>query len=358
MTQETSPDRQRLNVLIASPLEAEHVARIRACAAGRVDVAYLPELLPPARFPADHTGPADFKRSAEDEARWRAHLAEADILWDFPGALGDGSSALSVAPKVKWIQGTSSGIGQRVEKLGLRDTDILLTTASGVHAGPLTEFVFYALIRHFKRIAHVEEEQKRHRWERFCGEELSGKTLAVVGVGGVGRRVMAIGRAFGMRVVGLTRPGSSHVAADVGADRLYARDDLHEMLAEADALVLIVPLSAETEHMIDRAAIAALKPGAVLVNIARGAVIDEDAMVDALASGHIAFAALDVFTVEPLPETSPLWDMPNVLVSPHSASTAASENGKIVDIFCHNLDCYLEGRLAEMRNIYDRSLDA
>jgi len=356
MATDTTPDRQRFNVLIASPLEAEHVAQIRAFAPDRVEVTHLPDLLPPARYRADHTGAPGFTRSAEDETRWRRHLAEADILWDFPGDLADGTPGLSVARNVKWIQATSSGIGRRVETLGLKHSDIVLTTASGVHAGPLTEFVFHALIEHGKRMAHVRAEQKRHHWARFCGEELAGKTLAVVGVGGVGRRVMAIGRAFGMRVVALTRPGSAHVAADLGADRLYPREDLHEMLAETDALVLIVPLSAETEGMIDREAIAALKPGAVLVNIARGPVVDEAAMIDALRSGHIGFAALDVFTVEPLPEASPLWDMPNVLVSPHSASTVSSENRRITEIFCHNLGCFLDGRLGDMRNVYDRSL--
>jgi phosphoglycerate dehydrogenase-like enzyme len=159
-----------------------------------------------------------------------------------------------------------------------------------------------------------------------------------------------------MRVVALARPGSKRTAVELGVDALFRSDELHRMLGEADALVLIVPHTAETEGMIDRAAIAALKPGAILVNIARGQVVDEQAMIDALRTGHIAFAALDVFAVEPLPPSSPLWDMPNVLVSPHSASTATSENGKITDIFCRNLKCFIEGRASEMTNLFDRSL--
>ncbi|WP_343712398.1 D-2-hydroxyacid dehydrogenase [Inquilinus sp.] len=346
----------RLNVLIASPLEEEHVARIRAVAPDRVDVIYEPDLLPPTRYVADHSGPAGFRRNEEQEARWRRHLAQADILWDFPPDAADGSPGLSLAPKVKWIQATSSGIGSRVARLGLKDSAIVLTTAKGVHAGPLTEFVFHSLIGHWKRQLHVQAEQKRHHWDRFCGEELAGKTLAVVGVGEVGRRVIQIGKAFDMRVVALARPGSKRIAAELGVDALFGSDDLHRMLGEADALVLIIPHTAETEGMIDRAAIAAMKPGVVLVNIARGQVIDEPAMIDALRSGHIAFAALDVFAVEPLPPSSPLWDMPNVLVSPHSASTATSENGKITEIFCRNLECFVEGRLSEMTNLFDRSL--
>jgi phosphoglycerate dehydrogenase-like enzyme len=345
----------RLNVFIASPLEEEHVARIRAVAPDRVDVTYLPDLLPPARYIADHTGPAGFRRGEEEEARWRQRLAAADILWDFPPDAADGTSGLSLSPNVKWIQATSSGIGNRVARLGLKDSKIILTTARGVHAGPLAEFVFHSLIGHWTHHLRIQEDQRRHRWERYCGEELAGKTLAIIGVGEVGRRIIQIGKAFDMRVVALARPGSRRTAADVGADAVFRSHELHKMLREADALVLIIPHTAETEGMIDRAAIAALKPGAVLVNIARGQVIDEQAMIDALRTGHIAFAALDVFAVEPLPASSPLWDMPNVQVSPHSASTATSENGKIADIFCRNLKCFVEGRISDMSNLFDRS---
>jgi phosphoglycerate dehydrogenase-like enzyme len=346
----------RLNIFIASPLEEEHVARIRAAAPDRVIVTYEPDLLPPTRYVADHNGPAGFKRTPEQEARWRQNLAKADILWDFPPDAADGTSGLSLAPKVKWIQATSSGIGSRVAKLGLKASPILISTARGVHAGPLTEFVFHALIGHWKLYPRVQADQKAHRWERYCGEELAGKTLAIVGVGEVGRRIIEIGKAFEMRVSALARPGSKRTARDLGVDVLYQNEDLHAMLREADAVVLIIPHTAETENLISRAAIAAMKPGVVLVNIARGQVIDEQAMIEALRSGHIAFAALDVFTTEPLPPSSPLWDMPNVLVSPHSASTATSENRKVTDIFCRNLKLFLEGRTSEMINMFDRSL--
>jgi phosphoglycerate dehydrogenase-like enzyme len=350
-----SADSSRLSVFIASPLEEEHVARIRTVAPDKVDVVYQPDLLPPTRYIADHAGIAGFKRSAEQEARWRRHVAEADILWDFPSDSPDGTSGLAHAPKVKWIQATSSGIGSRVAKLGLKDSKIILTTARGVHAGPLAEFAFHSMIGHWKQAARILEDQKRHQWARYCGEELAGKTLAIIGVGEVGRRIIQIAKAFDMRVVALARPGSRRTAADVGVDTLFKSDELHKMLGQADALVLIIPHTAETEGLIDRAAIAAMKPGLVLVNIARGQVIDEAAMIEALRRGHIAFAALDVFAVEPLPASSPLWDMPNVVVSPHSASTAASENGKITEIFCRNLQRFVDGRLSEMTNLFDRS---
>jgi phosphoglycerate dehydrogenase-like enzyme len=128
------------------------------------------------------------------------------------------------------------------------------------------------------------------------------------------------------------------------------------MLREADALVISVPDTPQTRKMINRETIESLKPGALLINIGRGTVIDEDDMITALRSGKINAVVLDVFQTEPLPADSPLWDMPNVLVSPHSASTVVSENGKITDIFCHNLRCYIDDRRHEMKNILNKEL--
>lgn len=344
----------KLTVFIASPLEPEHVERIQAVSPDRLHVVYEPDLLPPTRYTSDHGGEPSFQRTDEQEVRWQAHLGEADILWNFPRQNPDGSGGLAYASRVKWVQSTSSGIGQRVKTLGQVDTDLLVTTARAVHAGPLMEFVFLCLLAHVKRLGHLQQEQSAHRWERFCGEELEGKTLAIIGAGGVGRRVAAVGRCFGMKVLALARPGSTRTAEELGVDELFSHERKHEMLGQTDALVLAVPHTAETEGLIDQAALDAVKPGVVLVNIARGLVVDELGLITALRSGHVAFAGLDVFTTEPLPQDSPLWDMPNVLVSPHSASTVARENERITDIFCHNLVCYLDGRLEAMRNVLDK----
>lgn len=342
----------RLNVFIASPLEPEQVERIRAVDRERLEVVHDPDVLPPKRYEADHTGPADFRRTPEQQARWRAHLGRADILWDFPPLDPDGSGGLAYAPNVRWIQGTSSGVGRTVEALGLLDSDLLITTARGVHGGPLAEFVFLILLAHVRRFAHLADLQHRHVWERFCGEELEGRTLAIIGAGEVGSQVARVGRSFGMRVVALASPGSRRSAAELGVDALHPNHVIHEMLAETDALVLSVPHTPETDRLIDDDALRALKPGAVLVNVARGGVVDEPALLEALRDGRVALAGLDVFADEPLPPDSPFWDLPNVIVSPHSSANAASENRKITDIFRHNLRCYLDGRLGDMRNIF------
>ena len=344
-----------MTIFIASPLEPEHVDRIRSVAPDDAQVIYEPDLLPTARYNADHKGKVDFSRTREQEARWQKLLKRADVLWDFPPVAPGGKSIYDLVPNLKWVQTTSSGVGQLIRLLGVHNSDLLVTTARGVHAGPLSEFVFLALLSHMRQLPHLQAEQRRHHWERFCGDELAGKTLAIIGAGEVGRRVAAVGACFGMRVVALGRTGSDRTAEQLGVDVLFARERLHDMLAQPDALVLSVPHTTETEEMIDEAALAALKPGGVFVNIARGQVVDQTAMIEALRSGRIGFAALDVFAVEPLPADSPLWDLPNVLISPHSSSTAESENEKITDIFCHNLRCYLQGRGGDMRNILDKA---
>jgi phosphoglycerate dehydrogenase-like enzyme len=342
-----------LVVFISTPLEPEHVVRIRSVAPDRVEVIAEPDLWPPRRYVADHKGPESFVRTAEQEARWRRHLARAEVLWDFPPPAAGGGMAL--APNVKWVQTTSSGVGQMVKQLGLQDSGLLVTIAKGVHAGPLAEFVFLALLTHVKRLDYLRREQHAHRWERYCTDELAGKTLAVIGAGQVGQRIVAIGRGFGMRVVASVRNPAPGRAAAIGVDALYPPGGLHAMLADADAVVLIAPHTPETENMIDRASFAAMKDGVAFVNIGRGQTVDETALIAALRSGKVAFAALDVCAVEPLPADSPLWDMPNVLISPHSASTVGRENELLAEIFCHNLRCYLDGRHDAMRNILDKA---
>lgn len=343
---------RRGRVMITSPLEPEHVERIAAVAPDRVDLIYRPDLLPPARYVADHNGPTGWTREPSAQAEWESLLASAEVLWDF--AVTPGKTPLEASPNLKWVQTTSAGVGQYVKRLGVADTDLIVTTASGVHSGPLTEFVIAVLLYHEKRFPMLHERQATKHWERYCGGELTGKTIAIVGPGRIGREIGRIAHAFNMRVLAMPRTFDPARKAELHADEVFPPDQLEEMLGQADYVVLCTPHTPETEGMIGPRQIAAMKPGVVLVNIARGVVIDERAMIDALRSGHIGFAGLDVFETEPLPVDSPLWEMPNVLVNPHSASTAESENAKITDIFCHNLRCYVEGRYTEMTPVLDK----
>jgi len=330
-------------IFIASPLEAEHVARLSTMG---VPVFYRPQLLPPTRYQGDHTG-ASFTRGAEQEAEWRAGLAEATILWDFP-------EDMVLAPRARWVQATSTGVAATVRRLGLQTSDLLITTARGVHGGPLAEFVMLGLLAHFRGLRQLEAEQRAHSWVRYCGGEIHGKTLVLVGAGDLAQATARLAGAFGMRVEAVTRNPAKDRAGGGVFDAVHPTAELHAVLGRADAVVLTTPQTPLTEGLFGAAAFASLRPGAAFVNIARGAVVDEAALVENLRSGHVGFAALDVTTVEPLPAESRLWDMPNVLISPHSASTVAGENGRITEIFCENLEHYLAGNLRGMKNIFDK----
>jgi glyoxylate/hydroxypyruvate reductase A len=334
----------RPKVLIASYLEPELVEQIRQ-QVPQVEVINHPELLGKPRYIADHT--ALPQRTPEQETQWRALLAEADILFDFDQTHQEDLPEL--APKLKWIQATSAGIGQFVRKMGYdKRTNWIYTTASGVHARPLAEFVLMALLMFAKNYEYMAREKANHHWERYHAEELAGKTLAIVGLGKIGRETARLAKAFDMRVIGSRR---NILEPTPFVDALYGPADLDELLQQADYLILATPHTDETESLIGARELALLPAGAILINIARGAVVDEPALIAALQSGHLRGAALDVFAEEPLPSDSPLWDMPNVIICPHSASTAVTENQKIVDIFIHNLRCYLDGK--PMQNVLD-----
>jgi phosphoglycerate dehydrogenase-like enzyme len=347
-----SPTRQ--TIFITSPLEAEHAARIRETAGARAELIFDPDLFAPLRYQGDHKGRDGFTLTAEQEARRLAHLGRATILWDFPAGKPEHGGGLARAPNVRWVQTTSAGVGQLVHSLGLANSDLLVTTARGVHAEALAEFVFLAFLAHAKDLPRLQTDQRAHRWERYCCGELAGKTVLIIGAGSIGSQVGRIAAAFGMRVIAVVNQPSPARKAELSADEVVGQDRLLEMLPRADYVVMCTPHTPRTEGMISAAAIAAMKPGVVFVNIGRGQLVDEPAMIAALRSKHIAFAALDVALVEPLPADSPLWDLPNVLISPHSASTAPSENGKITEIFCRNLACYLDGRVGEMINVLDK----
>lgn len=346
-------DARRVPVLITAPLGDELVGRVAAAYPGQVEVLYRPDLMPVARYSGDYHGDRAWKQTPEQEAAWREVLARAEVLLDFDDLTGD--HPLTLSPNLRWVQTTSAGVGQQVVRLGMQDSDVMVTTASGLHAGPLAEFVFAALLYHGKRLPLLLSEQRAHHWERFSGRELRGQTIAIVGLGRIGREVARLARAFGMTVWAMGRESRPDRATTDGVDRIFAREELPEMLAAADCVVLCVPHTPETDRMIGAAELAALKPGVVLVNIARGVVIDEAALIAALESGRIGLAALDVFTVEPLPADSPLWDMPNVLINPHSASTVDDEPEKITARLIENLGYYLAGEHDRMGPVLDKA---
>jgi glyoxylate/hydroxypyruvate reductase len=336
-----------VSVLIATPLEPEHAARIEATDP-RVRLLYEPDLLPAARYPADHTGvPRTLSAAGLD--RWSALRAQADVSYDF-----DWQAPADMArncPRLRWVQGTSAGIGGFLERTGLAGTSLVFTTAAGVHAIPLAEFALFGLLYFAKGMPVLGRWQREHHWERHAGRQVAGSRALLIGLGGVGRGVAGLLSAAGVEVIGAGRRAGGR---DVpGVSTCVPVGQIGEVLPEVDALVLACPLTEQTRGLIGARELALMRPGAVLVNVSRGAVVEEDALISALTRRHLGGACLDVFAAEPLPAASPLWDLDNVIVSPHSASTVAAENALLTDLFTDNLRRWLAGR--PLRNVYDRA---
>jgi phosphoglycerate dehydrogenase-like enzyme len=343
-----------MTVAIAIPLQAELVEPIRA-ADPRVEVVYAPELLPAVRYPNDHRGVDDFRRAPEDERRFWEMIAAAEVLYGIPGDSPEGlARAVRRGERLRWVQATSAGAGEQVSEAGLSREElerVIVTSAAGVHAGPLAEFALLGLLAFTKDLPRLQADQRAHRWGHYPVAELSGRTLLIVGLGQIGEEVARLATAFGMRVIGINRSG---VADSPHVDEVHRAATLNDYLPEADAIVISAPLTEETRGLIDAAAIDRCKPGAVLVNVGRGGVVDEPALIEALRSGPLAGAALEVFAAEPLPADSPLWDLPNVLVSPHTAGLSMREDERIVSLFVENLGRYLRGE--PLRNRVDPEL--
>ena len=341
-------DHDAVHVLIASPLEPEFAARI-AAVDPRITVLYEPGLLPVPRYPADHSGtPRDL--SAADLRRWSDVRRQADISFDFDWQ--DPAGMARNCPRLRWVQGTSAGIGGLLQRTGLDETDLQFTTAAGVHGQPLAEFVLLGLLYFAKDVPRLTQWKAERHWQRYASGQLAGSRALLVGLGGIGRQVAPLLAAAGVQVTGAGRPGHRYDVAGV-TSYVTETSEFDEALAGTDALILACPLTEQTKGMIGAPQLALLRRGAVVVNVSRGAVIDEEALVAALASGHLGGACLDVFAAEPLPASSPLWDRPNVMISPHSASTAAGENALITELFCDNVRRFLDG--GPLRNVFDRA---
>lgn len=324
----------QVNVLVASYLTPDEVERIRASVPPGIRIVYEPELLPVPQYTSDHYG-VQRSLTQQQMAQWRSLLEAAEVLFDFDWWRP--SELRANAPRLRWVQATSSGIGQVLIDTGLDKTDITFTTAAGVHAIPLAEHVVLGLLWLAKDVPELLKRQREHYWQRFTTNLLHGRRILLVGLGSVGRQIATVCEGLGVEVWACRRTAGGDVA---GVSRIVAVDDIHRVLPEVDALVLACPHTTETEGLIGQRELAAMKPGAGIVNVARGPVIDEVAMVRALRSGALGGAVLDVFAIEPLPADSPLWEFENVLISPHSASTVAEENDRIVDIFIENLRRY------------------
>ena len=275
---------------------------------------------------------------------------------------------LSRAPKLKWVQLHAAGV-DRLLDYPVMKSDILLTTASGIHATTIAEYVFASILAFNRRVPQMLYYQGRRewpqgRWHLFARPELRDSTLGIVGYGSIGREVGRIARCFGMRVVATKRSVSQmrdvgYVAQDTGdkegtlLDEVFPPERLSEMLSLCDYVVIAVPLTLETRKLIGKAELRAMKPSAYLVNISRGGTVDEVALLRALQEGWIAGAGLDVFEEEPLSSDSPLYELENIILSPHVAGFTLRYDERASDLFAENLRRYLAGE--RLLNLVDKA---
>ncbi len=276
-------------------------------------------------------------------------------------------NALEVAPGLRWLQLHSAGANHILDH-PIMKSDVAITTVSGIHATPIAEYVFASILAFRWQVplwTQCQREAKwpSNRWNLYARPELRDSTLGIVGYGSIGREVGRLGKAFGMRVLALRRsPGQAEKGyaveqtgdpAGTIPERFFLPEEFHEMLPECDYVVISLPLTPETRHFIGEAELRAMRPNAYLVNIARGPIVDEQALVRALREGWVAGAGLDVFEREPLPDDSPLWPLENALISPHVAGFTPRYDERAAALFAENLNRYLVGQ--PLLNLVDKA---
>ncbi|MDN5331752.1 MAG: hypothetical protein PWP45_977 [Tepidanaerobacteraceae bacterium] len=250
---------------------------------------------------------------------------------------------IEAAEHLRWIQALTAGVDGLAFDL-VREKGITVTNVSGIHKVPIAELVFGYMLMFARGLAAFFEQQKRKVWDKNVRTaELFEKTLGIVGAGNIGSEIARLGKAFGMKVVGLNRSGRIQGNYAQIYDKMYDIGSLLELLSKSDFVVCAVPLTPATWHLFGEEQFKAMKSSAYFINIARGAVVDEEALIKALKEGWIAGAALDVFEREPLPPESPLWEMPNVIITPHIAGSSDRYMERAMKVVNENLRRYLQG---------------
>ena len=341
----------RLHVAVVTSLSDELHAHIER-REPRIVLVRDQELLPPMRHAADFSGDPSFSRTPEQQRRFESLVDGADALYGIPDV--DPAAlrrAVEANPALRWVHTMAAGGGSQVEAAGLTDEQlhrVAFTTSAGVHGGPLAEFAVLGLLAGAKGLPRLLAQQARHEWSgRWAMGQLGEQSVLVVGLGGIGREVARRLSAFGTHVIGTSRRGEPvH-----GVAELVHPDELADAAARVDGIVVTLPGTASTEGLVGAKVLAAVRPGVTLVSVGRGTVVDEDELVAALRDGRLGFAALDVFAREPLDPSSPLWDLPNVLVSPHTAALDPAEERRIAELFADNAGRLLDGR--PLRNRVD-----
>jgi phosphoglycerate dehydrogenase-like enzyme len=329
----------RLRVVVTAPFPDADLDELRR-REPRLDVVYEPDLL-------QRPG-VDWQlrklRDPDEQARFNALVDSADALLGAPDSSGTAlARTIAANPRLRWVQTIQAGGGQIVRTAHLDAVTlerVVFTTSAGAYSGPLAEFAVFGVLAGGRRLGELRVAQIRHEWRsRLVMPAAADQTVAVVGLGSIGRATAQKLALLGYHVVGVHR---RRVEAE-GVERIEPVERLADVAAEADAIVLALPGTDATEKLFGREVLARIKPGATVVNVGRGTTVDEPALVEALQDGRVGFAALDVFAVEPLPADSPLWDMPHVVIAPHTAGVDAHEPRIVAELFAENARRLLDG---------------
>jgi phosphoglycerate dehydrogenase-like enzyme len=239
-----------------------------------------------------------------------AHAADADILMAFGQQVG--KEFFRNTPRLKWVHSLGTGTDGITDSPHLAN-DVVVTATRGIHGVPMSEMAFLMMLAFNRDLRRIERQRGEQKWERYPGTLLDKKTVGILGLGAIAEDMAPRFKAFGMRVVGISRTNRPIL----GFDKIYSRAEIVQAAAELDYFVLLVPLEDDTRNIVGDAVLAAMKPSSFLINLARGGVLDEDALLRALERKQIAGAALDALATEPLPKDNPLWSLPNVYITPH-----------------------------------------
>jgi len=336
---------QKQRIVIAVPVDEAVVDYLRSMKRD-VEWCWEPDLLPTRRFVGDYAGDPGFSRTPSEQRRFEALLDSADVLFGIPDTSPAALRRTAVAnPALRWVHTMAAGGGAELRAADLppaRRETLVVTTSAGVHGSALAEFAVLGLLAGLKDLPRWTADKAARRWpERTPVRQLRDATVLVLGTGGIGARVAELLASFGSEVWGAAR---RLTPASPPFSRMIAPEGLGAALASVDALVCALPGTDATTHLVDAGLLAQLRTGAVVVNVGRGTVIDEQALVAALDDGRVGFAALDVFEQEPLPQDSPLWTRERVLLSPHTAALDAGEERRIAELFIENLRRLRQGR--------------
>ena len=315
---------QEIKVVLTTPIDERNVLKIKAVG-DRISVDQVSPLIV-----------AERKGDLSNEEKLTILLRQAEVVYgwihQFPRNL------LGRTSRLKWIQVMSAGVDRLSDEI--LKSPIRIVTTSGLHGTPMGEVVLEMMLMFAKDAPACLQMKQAREWRRYKPKLLRGQTVGILGLGRIGREIARLCGAFGMKVIGLRRSEGSPLAE---VDRVYPREQLQQFLAESDFVVLALPLTKETQGLIGERELRGMKPSAYLINVARGAVVDEGALIRALEEKWIAGAGLDVFIQEPLPPDSRFYDLPNVIFSPHISGEMPDYESRATEIFCENLKRYIAG---------------